>query len=498
MKERIIKYSLYIVSTVLFGAFLIWALLSANGRQINLWNNESGKPTISVVQTGGIRIISEYADNIIAEVDGIQVELKENRIENIEPGLHRIKLSLNDYNDWYTNSTIKAGIVIDLNPLFLPKSLNIQTKIDEFLNIDNTFFSEHGDYVYYVVSKANKGIDNGIFKYQLSTNQSIFGNTENAPVKILNITPEIAQSIASGKYSITPSSDNRRILFYSDETGYYVFNADGNNTNQEPIIVEELLGYTPENIYWLNGSSSLVVKHQNLLSEFEIDSNRIILIDYNPNYEPIYAINGDTVVFYSKANEELFYFRNENRVKIIPENIQIPTNITKLFIDQITGSKLILESNDSYYYFNVLDSYIAKIDSDINLINFSRDGNSLTYQKNGQLISYTIEEIKPIGKFESTKNILFDNYSEDKITSFWSNSSNYIIILDKQEDGTHKLSIADRKGENIIEVLSNAGTDKPSVHVRSDNKELYVLIPDSNTEGLNNKNLYYISLFEGN
>jgi hypothetical protein len=494
MKDKIVKYFLYSISTIVFILFLIWALLSANGRSINLWNNQNGKPTISVVQTGGIRVISNYYDKIVAEVDGERIDLKENRLERLDPGYRQIKLSLEEFNDWYTNIEIKPGIVVDVNPLFLPTNLNLKTKISDFMDIDKIFYSSYGDFAYYVVSTAPKGIDNGIFKYNLVSNPSIFGNITNSPLKISNIGTEINQNIISKDYQLYPSLDNRKLIFFSNETGYLIFDADGSNINQKPINLESKLGYLPEEVHWLNGSSSLIIRHQNLLSEFDLITEKIVLIDYNPNFEPVYGVNGDTVIFYSNSNKSLYSYRNETKLLIKLDNIKIPEKIDKLLVDEITGTKVIIESDNNYYYLNIIDSYITKIENNIVPIDFVKDGSALLYQKDGNIYSFVIDEIKPLGRFETYTRTLINNFNPEETTIRWTNSSSHIIIITQQEEVV-KLSLADKKGENIIDLISHKGVDKEGIFVRGDNNEMLLLIQDSDDNDQDtNKNLYFISL----
>jgi len=491
--NNIKKVALYTLIIIVSTLFLIWALLSANGREIHLQQIINGNPELAVIQTGGIRINSNLLNKMTAQIDEQSVDIRENRIENLEPGKHQVHLITEGFNDWYTYIEVKAGIVLDISPLLLPIELNAQALSSTHHRIDKVFYSTHNDFAYYIVKDSEKGTENGIYKLNLSSNQSFFAE-EVAPQKVSNILESIQTTIQSEEYTLIPSPDNRKLLFYSNNTGYLIIDTESADINQVPLSIDSLVGYTPEEVYWFEGSSSLIIKHHNLLAEIELSSNRTILIEYNPEHTPIFSVNGDTVLFYSTVLKQLYYYRNENRIKILLENIDLAGEIEELWVDPNTGTYAIYRTDKTYYFLNITDSFQKEIESNIIPINFSKDGSSLLYSKEGSLFSFTVAETYPNGEFITKNNLILKDYNDTDYVQWTASATNIQIVNETTE--TVQITLSDRTGENIIDILNSKSIVPSSIYVTNDNKDLVLLFNESNEEDNTQNRLYHVSLVQ--
>ncbi|MBD3362430.1 hypothetical protein GF362_01805 [Candidatus Dojkabacteria bacterium] len=504
------KKLLIFSSSIAFIVMLLWALLSANSRKINLssilGNNENPSATREpiIIQTGSIRINNDdYKEKLTAKIDGEPKEIKENIIANIEPGEHKLNLTMEGYNEWESILNIEGGMITDINPFLFPENPNLELRLPA-TNIEKVFFAEYGDFVYYVVSKSPNGVENGVFQLQLTDISTIFNTIESQPVKIINIIPEIEDAINSGSYKILPSPDNKKILFKSDKTPHYIFETESPNPNPKPedlLSIERMLGFTPEQFKWFRGSTSLIVKDKTLLTELVLSNQKNIIITYHPDHEPIYAINGDTLVFKSNKDNNLYYYKDETKKKISLENQSLPKEIEYLDIDRNNGKYIVYKTKDEYYYLNTQYSFIDRIGQNINILDFSKDGLSLLYQKDNKIFSYTIKENKVTNEIISKHNLILENYNPEIHSIQWNTISTHIVLLAKSiESGQKTITIMDRNGENLIDLFTNDGIVDESFYMLSNNKALLMLIQDSKetetSEGKNN--LYNLKLTEEN
>jgi hypothetical protein len=145
---------------IAFLIFSIWILIRANAKRVII--DENSKPQI--ITTGGIRINDQkYKDKLKATLDAQEVDIKDNRIENIPPGIYLLSLSLEDHTTWKSEVQIKPNTITDISPYLFPTDIEVVPKSDAS-NIDRIFFSQNNDYAYYIISKSNIGANNGIFQ----------------------------------------------------------------------------------------------------------------------------------------------------------------------------------------------------------------------------------------------------------------------------------------------------------------------------------------------
>lgn len=498
MKKTIGKVILFIVGIIFFGGILTWALLSANGKKLDINKIE----TNPIVQTGGIRINNdEYKNKLSVYIDGTQHEIKDNIIPNITPGEHNLTLSLEGYNSWDTTIQVTEGIIIDISPYLFPSGTLSPLPVTT-TNIDKLFFSNTDDFAYFVVTKSPKGTENGIYKLKLSNENTIFNNAENKAYKISNITEELKPVLEKDDYKFNISPDNQRIIIESTDFPHFIISGENftANSKEEPLdTLEKLIGFIPESYEWFSGSKSLIIKDKFLVAEVILDSKKIVTITYTPDKNPVFTVNGDTVLFYSTFTQSLNAYKNELTTEIVLENKTLPTNITSLIVDKESANFVVFETEGVYNYLDIKESYVDEIDSNITPISFAKDGKSLLYKKDNSIKTYTIREIKGINEYVSSINTILENYNAEVQTLKWNSRSTHLILLEKLENNVIQISVMDNNGENKFEIIKSDKIKTTNFHMLQDNKKLFLLFEDSGaneTESAKN-NLYGINLVAG-
>lgn len=501
---KIITVSL---SSVLFMIVLVWALMSANGKKIdvNALLNEGVSEDI-LIQTGAIRINNSQfnKDSIKVKLDGQDINTNENIVENIEPGNYLLELSTDGHNPWKSRIEVEPYIITDISPFLFPYNPKLQPIQEYMTNIDKVSFSEYGDFAYYVIHTSEKGSENGIFKLPLVDSSNFFTNGDNttAQVKISNIFPEIEEAINSEDYILEPSLDNRKLIFNSPLSEQYIFDTENPNLNSveedELVTIERLLGYHPERADWFKGSGSLIIKDRNLLTELVLSNQKKIVISYIPDLEPVYGLNGDSLIFFSKADNSIYTYKDETTKIIKLESKDIPEDIEWLTVDKNSANFVVFKtSDDNYQYLNIPESYITTIESNIEPLEFTNDGSALLYKKDNNLYTFTVKEIRAKNEFETKNNLIFEEFDSETNSVKWNSSGSHILHTQKLEDGVKKLNIIDKNGENNTLLLESNGIVGESIYMLFSNKEMILLIEDTvglNENSINRNNLYNLNL----
>lgn len=503
--KNILRTVIIILGIILFIFVLFWALLKANGRKIyidNILNPENTGPMI--INTGGIRINNnEFKGKIKAYINGQEKPVKDNKIEDLNPGKMQIALQVDEHTIWKSQIKIESGLITDIYPFFFPKEFNLESKLDSTSHIDKVFFSENNEYIYYVIKDETKGANNGIFQYNLQNTSNIFNPNQNNSKKLLNIIPEIEKAISNGDYELIPSPDNQKLIFKSNMTPHYIIDLNTIYTissDYELNSIEEILGYTPENFNWFKGSSSLIIQHDKLVYELILSTKKLIIITHHPEYTPIFGINGHSVIYFSPIDNSLYAYKDESKTQIIIENQKIPTNIINIIVDKLTGNYLIIETQDSeFYYLNTIDSYFEKIETNITPIQFSPDGSGLIYEKDGKVYSYIIQEVTIKNLYLSNHYLILNEYEKEKIDIEWNNLSSHLLIYDTINNSAASIDIIDKKGENSINILKSNNIIKNSFKLINDNTELIVLMKNTNNQidtsnNTSKNNIYSVNL----
>ncbi len=486
--KKLLKFIFPIISITFFGFILVWALLSAH--EIRIQDVRSPQ----IVQNGGIRI-NNYIDNndLTIFIDDIEHKHSNGIITNIPPGEHTVTLTLPEFYSWTTQIVIDEGLIKDLYPLLFPLGDLELTNITKS-NVDKFFFSTYDDYIYYVVTKSTKGSDNGIFKLALHTPRNFFSNEEPTPIKISNIVPAFEEILQSNSYSLDISPDNRRILLKSQNNKTFII--DSQNPLLSPDVlqienVEDHLGFSPDFVSWGENSAYLLFRKDNLLATHNLESQKQEIVFFTPESKPIFTQNRYGI-FYVYQNK-LFKFVDSLKSQIQLENMTLPNNIQNIISVPHSDENLILETDIETFYINLKESFLEKIDDNIEIVDISKNAQNILYRKDEQIISYHLEKAPITEEFMSEKNIILNTPITQETSFEWSDSSTHILKLD-----TENLTIMDFDGTNQINIFSSSSITPLKAYMPQNNSEIFFRMKDSQALQTQNvsHNIYSIDITE--
>lgn len=486
MQDNIRKKLLTSISIILLLFIVIWALLSVNGRSV-----DPNNPNQPITNKGAIRILNKELDKIQYKIfiNEQETKLTENSIRNLDAGRYNIKILADKYNTWEANATVVEGQITEISPYLFSKSSNLRLKTKTPINIDSIFFSNYSDYSYFVVNGTNLGSEKGIWKMYLDETSTIFSTNNPTSVKILNIDTLIEPYITTKDYKLISSPDESKILFLTKENKY-IFTTDSlaSQPNKKIIDIKQTIGFNPQEIYWFKQGNSIIIKDDNLIAELDLSTELLNVVNYSPDSEPIFTVNGDTVYYFDKILQKIILYKDNSKKELSLENQKFPRNIENLWVASSNSNYLILESENNYYYLDIEKSFIDSIGNSLQIIEFSSDGKSLLYSKNNQIYSYYLSEINPLNKYQPKHSLLIDPYEPNNIIVKFNTKSSHILIQTKYEDGSSKLDVIEKNGQNRYELYQGNNLVLDYFSMIISNKELILVLKTDTIKNDNTSN----------
>lgn len=447
------------------------------------------------VETGIIKILSKPED-VKVYVDGEEKTLQDKQIGGLEDKEYLITVTKEGYSTWEKTVKAEPGIVIEIFAQLFPTSLNL-TEITK-TNIDKVFYSKDGQYAIYVVKDSEIGGNLGIWRHRLS--KPTITIIENKPIKLSNIT-SLVREIVKTNYEIELSPDNRFIKIHNIDTNeYFILNAELYNEPEESL--NETLGFVPDKVDWFGNSSSLVISKDSTLFEYSLQEETSSLISLTPGKSPVYSVNNNRVILYNHNKKAFEFYDGERSEALVVENITLPVDIEQIYVSELTQNLLIFETNSTFYYLNVERSFLTEIGKDLELIEFSRSGKSALFLKDGDLISYDVNEFISEGRFEPKMHTIQINFDKAAQTAKWSADSEHIIIssLSPIAEGIKTITIYDKEGENMNDLIADKRITTGSFIVPADSSSLFLLLNDEIKENgedhILRTNLYELDLLK--
>lgn len=482
MKNKIFAYSLVFFTVLAFLGVTFLVIIISRGGLIT----KEG-----IVETGVIRLIVTPKDaDFKVYLDNEQIKLQDKRINRLTEGTYSIVIESDGFASWEKEVKVSTGIVTEIEAKLYPNNYSLEQITQT--NIDNVFYSSTGEYVYYVITKSNNKTDRGIWRYKLAKNQFFF-NKDSEPEKITGLLPEIEDIIVSGDYLISPSLDNKRILLQDDQTmSNLVFNAESLNQEIE-INLNEKLGFTPEEVAWLNDSKTLFIKDGKILLEYNIDSSVSSVIKYSQDNGLVYSVANSTVVFFDKDTLSLYrYETGKSSEEILLEKIKPSKTISDIYSAKgEDGQIFIYKDLDGYTFFDIEDDFQRRIiGPEYNFMSISNDGKSALFNDGKDVYSFNIKEILATKNFETKFKKTTFSYNEDDILQFIPQSSHIINYNNKEQI----LSIAEKDGTNKFDLLKEINLSKPTFKMNDSGESLFILLEDESAA--NSFNIYKINFIQ--
>ncbi len=466
--KKLIKV-LFILSVIgMFVGLTVLLIIIAQGGQVTPQGIE---------KTGNIRLYVEPSRDINVFVNGEKVRLNDKRIENLKKGEYEIIIEKEGYSPWAKTVVVEEGIVKELYATLFPAELQLEqiTTTD----IDQAFFSQDGNFVVYVVKNAAVE-ENGIWKLKLTQNTLSFVN--NRPDKIYEIDERLA-TLLDEDYTIDISLNNTKFVL-STPTAQWIYSMD-KGTQPINMLAIERVGFMAEQYTWFEEGDSLILEKDKTIYEYEIAENIAKIIYQFTNTEPIYAVNGRSLIFYAN---NLYYKYQNSQKELLQTNVKsILPKAEKLWLSSHDDNLLYVQSNSELYFIDLKRS-IHKIGA-YELLELAPGGRgALLLDPATNIISLFGNEFIPAkNQIDTNIIILNENFDSTEQSYKWASDSSHVIY---RED--NKIYLIDLYGANSYKILESQQLDKPSYQLIKEASEFIVLLSDSMKD--DSSNLHKIAL----
>lgn len=473
-----------------FVMITIIVIIIAQGKQVT----EKG-----IVDTSIVRLHTTPSD-VTAYINDKQVKLIENRIENIEPGEVRLQLNRDGYSTWEKILTLEAGMVKDIYAQLYPLELKFTqiTKSD----IDEIFFCEQADFIYYTILSTENPKEAGIWRLKLTRSLISFG--EDSPSKLVEFDSKILSIIQGTNYSIRPSYDNNRfILDIPEQKLIYIYNA--NKVNEYVDLVKQI-GFYPEKVSWYRNSDAVIVQNDKILFEYEISTDQKSLIYYSPDSHIVSTNNIQTAYVFKTKEKEFDKYVNKNITMLkLPDSFIIPETVNKLYSPNSQTEVLIIEGSTGLTYIDLDKNFVDNFADEGEILSVSSEANALVYKVKDKLFTYVLET--NVGNKPYHAQITEVNIKINELENiYYSPTGIHLIALLKTQEGNRTLWLMDSDGQNPRILVSEKSISGNKSQITNNGATLYLLLEDnpSQTTQLDNssqnqnshiiKNIYKLSL----
>ncbi len=474
--QKLFRFLIGTIITLLLLLVSAIVVILAQGKKIT----DEGK----VIETSIIRL-SVFPKDVKAYINDKEVTLNENRIENLEPNTYKIKLTKPGYSAWEKSITIEAGIVKDVYAQLYPESIkfDIVTK----LNVDKLFNSIDSEYIFYTVTSSTILSENGIWKLKLVRNLLDFN--ENRPIQVAKFDAPTLVLLKNG-YDLKISEDNNKILLLIAKELAYVYDANQSNVK---VDLFEKLGFTPTKVEWLRNSDSFIVTKDNLLFEYDINSNQSTLINYNSEENFVYGYGSNTV-YYIKAGKIYKYSNRVSALLVLPQKaINLLANISSIRIANFNSNIIVFNSDSGLVFVDLDKNYVELIDTKGLIITMALNGKGIIFENDKKLFSYNLEETTDGSTYKSGVFNLSIT-TEDLSDIYFSPGTKNVIALKKGDNLTKELILMDFDGTNKRKLVSDFNIKGTTTMISKNSTELYALIHEISVDKLEADNVYKFSL----
>lgn len=466
--------SLFLLSTLIAIIFTQGGKITRNG----------------IINTGSAKLeISPQSIDAEVLLDGKKVKVENDFINNIEPGDHSLRIESPDFHVWEKIVTIRPSLVSNIEVKLFPLDPELLqlTQTD----IDQVFFSVDGSYAYYLVnSPLISGSEQGFWRIRLE-DQDIFFKRDAVPEKLTELSAELYTILSGNSFVVNPDSNNRQLIIYTeDHSEQYLIDLGQNGSRIVITDLNELLGFVPTYVNWFNSNNSLIVANETILLELNLTNQEKTVITYSPSDKLIFSANNTAIYFHSTSDNTLSTYQNKQSKKLkLSPNI-LPEKVSNIWLSQDSNS-LVLESESSFYLFDLTSQKILQLISDVSYIDMSFNGRTVLFSNDTKLITITIDKIIAQDQLAiKTNSLPIDPTYEPRFI----NNSNLLVFNNKLEG---KLQVAEDDGTNVVDVLDNSEIVNGYFHFQKSGISLVVLLSNGDSENVLKQNLYKLSLNQG-
>lgn len=450
---------------------------------------QGGKVTPDGIEKTGIIKLNVQPDkNLKVYVDDKLVSINDSKIENLNTGIHNLRIEKENYTNWTKDVEVEEGIVSEIWAFLFPIELKLKQMTST--GIERAFYSPDGSYVVYIVKNSNSN-NNGIWKLKLT--QSTFGLVENKPEKISSLNSKLTETLNS-EYSVSISPNNERFLLQTDKE-QLIYTMNGSDV---PINLIEVtnLGLMADKLTWFRQGDSLIAEKNKSIYEYNISDNTTQFIYSFPN-SPLYTVNGRTLIF--NTDHKYYSYSNKEKTLLdISKTVTLPEP-SNIWLSHNSDEILYVKSDEQLYYVNTKKTILPIGEFDI--VEISPNGTAAIIEDNqNKLYVFRSEYIAPKDSFTTSIKLINETFSSENTSYIWSSDSLQIIENQKTSAGieggntsSNVITIIDKYGENKHVILKTAHIINNDCYLANNSRDFVVLLRDSNNKG---NNLYMINLID--
>lgn len=469
-----LRYFFVVLTAAILLGGTVFALLMVRGNTIT----PSG-----ITQTGTIRLDVSPPGNLTVLLNEQRQNVTSNgTVENINPGEYTLKISKDGYRTWQQPVKVQAGLVTNLSAKLFPEALNLEQITQT--SIAEATFAASGQFAFYIVTESPLGANVGIWRQPLV--QIGLPLIEERAIKISNITPAIAQSIAQKNLRIIPAPNGDKLLLL---LGNEVFNLAADKYSEPGQNNRLVFDYRIDQIDWLS-NNSLLIQSGNLLIEYNLERQVSNVVVFQNDISPVFSNHKNGSSYVIKGGQ--IYRYNDSKTALVElENIVLPQDVTQVITPLQNEDVVLLVAGGNLYYLYIPTSYLTNL-GPVGLLSVSPNGQYLFVKDTENKILSVQVNISLVQNTVGTSVTPTSIPSELDVNNLkWDSSSRFVLYQTNEPD---KLFSADRLGQNISLVLLSENILPGNSFSISPNGDRINLLLNDDKEGSLRKNLYQLEL----
>lgn len=468
--KSILRIILPLASLGIFLIASIVVLIISQGRRLEDDGN--------LIQTGIIRITSIPSESIKAYVNNEEVTLSDFRITGIVPGFVTLRLSKEGYTSWEKQVKVESGVVKDVFAQLYPNTVDFAKVTEQ--NIDKVFYSPDSQYIYYTILD-NQAL-NGIWRIRLNRNLLDFSNRVQ-PTQLIKFSNEEIAELSDGDYSVEIAPNNNKLLLKIN-SNYILYNLAENNKR---TLLNTVLGGDIDNLRWFREDQSIIYSKGSYYFEYDFANQQISLIKFDGDNNigisanNIYFVKDNQIYIYTNKATSLYKFNNKLQGLL-------PVKIDQIYTIQDNPNIFVISTDQILLYVDVQKEFIDVIDTTAQFYKALNNGRLILYSKGDELYSYFTEDNFASSSLDTFNYNLNTRLSDFDNLIFTPTGKNLLFFKDKS------VSVMDYDGLNSSKILKEFSFIDNKVLISANNTEIYALIEEKDSSGINVRNLYKFDL----
>lgn len=448
-----------------------------------------------VNETGVIRINTDPANIAFSFfLDDKKNDLQNNNSINVSEGEHKIRVEAQNMLPWEKKIIVSKGIVNEVYVKLFASNLAL-TKVTTS-NVDKMFFTKNSEYLFYIIKNSTIAEENGIWRFQLSSNNFVFFNQEVKPVKFFEITDSAINTVLASTYEVFPTNDGNKLLLTDtvNKTNFIISNQQNLNGNTLNILnLNDKIGFTPDSAEWMNFNNSLLIKEAFSLFDYNINTGVLSVIKYSKSTPIIYTSNNSQLIIYNPVKNVLLTYKNLLLTQLKLPVTLLTTDIKNLYLATGNDRFLFIETATKFKLLDLEKLTIQDIGPTGKLLGLAPDGLGLLISDTtNKIVSYNIKENIVSNVLEIKTSPIDLILAEGDILKYIPQSS-HLLYYKKL---VSKIYAIDKDGSNTVQLIENPNIVN-GFNFDNTGSNLFVLLIDETTaDKKTSSNIYKINIIK--